>query len=601
MPSISHRIDLAETALHLISVEVTLEGDGPLPSPLTAFMPVWTPGSYLLREFARHVEALEAFADTDGARLVVRKVRKNAWRIEHAAARRVRVRYRVWANDLSVRTNHADGTHALVNGAATFLAFEGFEAARCSLEVARPERWRVATALARDGDRFVADDYDALVDAPLAAGIHDEERFELQGKGHTVTFWPEAAVPAPDRARFARDLKTILETESAFFGGALPYETYVMLLQLWPRGRGGLEHASSAALLASPSAFGSRDGYLDLLSLAAHEAFHLWNVKRIRPAAFVPPRYETESYTRTLWWFEGGTSYYDWLTLRRAGLATVQEYLDHLGAEMAYVDATPGRLLQALEDASFDAWIKLYRPDENTANSTVSYYRKGEVVCALLDLEIRARSKDARSLDDVLRALWDARDTPIAEDALSTLFERAAGVQLQDLFDAWIRRPGEIDYDATLSHVGLRVERFTRHDAPASLGLRARADGLRTVVIGIPRGGAAHRAGIDVGDELLAIGGRRVDSAGAVDGALAGRAPGGTVEVLVSRDGRTTTRQVTLDPPRPDRVRLVNVPEASAEARARLDAWLGPKERKPTARKAGRGADAPGKSYKVVR
>jgi predicted metalloprotease with PDZ domain len=575
MPRISYRVNLADAALHLVTVEATLAGSADIHAHLVAFMPVWTPGSYLIRELPRHVEAFEVTAD--GAPARARKVRKNAWRIDHPEARSVTVRYRLWANDLSVRTNHADCTHALLNGAATFVGFEGLEHAQCSVTFDAPEGWRVTTALARGGDgAFVAEDYSALVDAPFEAGSHDEERFLLLGKDHTIAFWPSGAATPGDRARFARDLRAILETQARLFGGSLPYDRYVVLMHLWPRGRGGLEHASSAALLASPGAFASRETYIDLLSLAAHEAFHVWNVKRIRPAAFVPERYDSESYTRTLWWFEGGTSYYDWLTLRRAKLATVQEYLDHLGGEMAYVDATPGRLLHALEDASFDAWIKLYRPDENTANSTVSYYRKGEVVCALLDLEIRARSRDTRSLDDVLLALWAQHGrAPVGEDALQPLFERVAGVSLEDLFAAWIRAPGEIDYEATLAHAGLRVERSMRHDAPASLGLRARADGLRTIVSAVPRGGTAHRAGIDVGDELLAVGGRRIDSAGAIDAALSGKTPGEVVEVLLSRDGRTATRGATLDPPRADRVKLVPRADASPEARARFEAWLG--------------------------
>jgi predicted metalloprotease with PDZ domain len=575
MSSVSHRINLAETALHLVSVETTLEGDGPLPAPLTAFMPVWTPGSYLIREFARHVEALEV--EADGAPAIARKVKKNAWSIEHAGARHIRVRYRVWANDLSVRTNHADASHAFLNGAGTFFAFEGFEDTPCTVRVECPPAWRVITALPRNADgAFVADAHAALIDAPIAAGVLDEERFIALGKEHTVAIWPQGSASPHDRSRFARDLRTIVETQAQIFGGALPYERYVVLLHLWPRGRGGLEHASSAALLASPNAFSSRDGYLDLLSLAAHEAFHVWNVKRIRPAAFVPERYDGETYTRTLWWFEGGTSYYDWRTLRRARLATLAEYLEHLGSEIAYVDATPGRLLAALEDASFDAWIKLYRPDENTANSTVSYYRKGEIVCALLDLEIRARSKDARTLDHVVRALWNEHaNVPVPEDGLLPLFERVAGVPLEDLFRAWIRTPGEIDYDASLAHAGLRVERSMRHDAPASLGLRARADGLRTLVSAVPRGGAAHRAGIDVGDEILGIGGRRVDGPSTIDAALGSRAPGESVEVILAREGKTSVRAVTLDPPRADRVKLVARADAPPEARARFEAWLG--------------------------
>ncbi len=561
----------------MIEVEARIEDDRALP-PLTFYMPVWTPGSYLVREFARHVEGLTASTEHGAAK--ARKVRKNAWRVEPNGARGLVVRYKLWANDLSVRTNHVDATHAFLNGAATFLALEGHEEEACSVEIEAPPEWRVSTSLvasAPDVRRFQAADFHDLVDAPLEIGTHETEPFELLGKPHAIVVWPAGVSSAQDRTKLARDLRTILDTQAGLFESELPYDRYVVLLHLCSRGRGGLEHASSAALLASVTSFATREAYLDLLSLVAHEAFHVWNVKRIRPAAFTPYRYEGESYTRLLWWFEGGTSYYDYLSLRRARICSVAEYLDHLAAEIAYVEATPGRLVQTLAEASFDAWIKLYRPDENTANSSVSYYRKGEIVCALLDIEIRTRSDGRKSLDDVARMLWTEHGKtgiPVEEDALELLFQRATGVDLSDFFDRWLRTAAEIDCDATLAHVGLRVERSTRHDAKASLGLRSRADGPRTLVTAVPRGGGAQRAGIDVGDELIAIGDKRIE-AGGVEAALAGKRAGEAVPVLIAKDGRTMTREVTLEPPRADRVKLVLRTDASPEARARFEGWLG--------------------------
>ena len=270
--------------------------------------------------------------------------------------------------------------------------------------------------------------------------------------------------------RLVEDTRTIVASEAKLFGGSLPYDSYDLLLHLSPRGRGGLEHSASAALIASPSSFGTRDAYLDLLSLVAHEVLHAWNIKRIRPAALTPYRYEHECYTRLLWWFEGATSYYDWRILAMTRLCTVEEYLDHLAAEIGYLDQTPGRLVHALEDASYDAWIKLYRPDENSQNSSVSYYRKGEVVCALLDLEMRARSGGRASLDVVMAHLWEeygAPRRPVPEDAMQGIFERVAGTSMADLFETWIRAPGEIDYSVSLARVGLSLERSPRRRCPA--------------------------------------------------------------------------------------------------------------------------------------
>lgn len=564
----------------MVHVETTVAGDD-LPDAVVLFMPVWTPGSYLVREYARHVEGLAADRPARAA-----KIRKNAWRIDRGPAARFVVRYRVYAADLSVRTSHVDETHAFLVGAALFLGLEGSEHAGARVEISVPAGWRAATALhpipGPPGDagvyRFDAPSFDALVDAPIELGTHREERFEALGKPHRYSIWPHDSIDDRDVGRLALDTKTIVEAEAALFGGALPYDAYELLLHVSPRGRGGLEHRAGAALIVSPGAFAGRDSYLDALSLVAHEVFHAWNVKRIRPAGLTPYRYGEECYTRLLWWFEGATSYYDWRILRTARLCTVDEYLEHVAGEIAYLDQTPGRLVHALEDASFDAWIKLYRPDEHSANSSVSYYRKGEVVCALLDIELRARTGGRASLDKVLAHLWSAYgadEIAVPEDALQVIFEHVAGVPLGDLFDAWIRSATEVDYAATFAHVGLTIERSTRPDGPAtSLGLRVRSDSGRAIVSSVTDGSAASRAGIDAGDELLAVGGHRIDGIH-VETPLRARAPGDEVDVTIARDGRLLVRRATLDAPKKDRVKLVPDRQASRAARDTFAAWLG--------------------------
>ncbi len=585
MPALSvvHRVSIPSPQTHLVHVETTLSASGAaehaLPEALIVFMPVWTPGSYLVREFARHVEGF--WAEPPGRAV---KVRKNAWRIETRGTARIVLRYRVHAGELTVRTSHVDDSHAFLVGAALFLCVEGQETLGARVEIVPPRGWRAATALPAahgHGDevlRFDAPDFDTLVDSPIELGTHREEAFEVLGKPHRYAIWPARLVSDADARRLVDDTRTILETEAKLFGGALPYGEYDLLLHLSPRGRGGLEHNASAALIASPASFATREGYVDLLSLVAHEAFHVWNIKRIRPAELTPYRYGEECHTRLLWWFEGGTSYYDWRVLALARLCTLDEYLDHLAGEIAYLDQTPGRLVHSLEDASFDAWIKLYRPDDNSSNSSVSYYRKGEIVCALLDLEIRARSGGKASLDAVLAALWEeygAQGRPVPENAMQPLFERIAGVPLGDLFDAWIRASWEIDYARTLGRVGLAIERSSRGEPhTCSFGARVRSEGGRAVVGSVVREGGAWRAGIDPGDEILAIGGMRVDGVN-VDGPIRGRAPGDVLEVLLARDGRIQTRNVTLDAPRLDRVKIVAKADAPASARAAFTAWLG--------------------------
>ena len=568
--SIVHRVSIPAPQTHLVHVETTLSG---APDELVVFMPVWAPGSYLVREYSRHVENLVAEAPARAT-----KIRKNAWRIATAGAKAVVVRYRVYANELTVRTSHVDDTHAFLVGAALFLGVEGHLSARARVRIEAPAGWLAATSLpAIDGD-FEAADFDALVDSPIAVGLHREERFLVLGTPHRYTIWPAHGATDEHVAELVRDTATLLEREALLFGGAFPYDHYELLLHLSPRSRGGLEHRASAALIAPPNAFATRESYLDLLSLVAHEVFHAWNIKRIRPAGLTPYRYQEECYTRLLWWFEGATSYYDWRVMALSKICTVEEYLDHLAAEIAYLDATPGRLVQPLEETSFDAWIKLYRPDENSANSSISYYRKGELVCAMLDLEIRARSGGRASLDAVLGTLWaeyGVHERPVPEDAMQGVFERATGVPLGDLFDAWIRSASELELGPTLAHVGLQVERSARPDgAPCSLGVRLRAEGSRAVVSSVTRGSCAASAGVDPGDEIIGVGGARVEG-GNVEALLKSFTAGEEVDVLLARDGRLQTRRATLDPARSDRVKLVPRKDAPPSARAAFEAWLG--------------------------
>ncbi|HEU4533477.1 MAG TPA: PDZ domain-containing protein, partial [Polyangiaceae bacterium] len=350
----------------------------------------------------------------------------------------------------------------------------------------------------------------------------------------------------------------ILETEAALFAGdappgaALPYDRYGFLWHVSSKGRGGLEHADCSTLLVPPSLWRSRPGYLDVLSLVAHEFFHLWNVKRIRPAGLSPYRYEAENYTRLLWWFEGATSYYDWLVLRRAGLCTAREYADHAAHELARLQDTPGALVHSLADASFDAWVKAYRPDENAPNSTVSYYLKGEVVAALLDLEIRARSGGQKSLDDVVRRLWSEYGRPgipLPEDGFAPLAEAATGLRLAPLLERWVETTEPVDPAPTLARFGLVHERKPQPSGPrASLGMRVRTLHGRTVVDSLVRHGAAMRAGLMRDDELVAVGGRRVDE-GHVEAALQGLSAGAETDLVVAREGRMLNRRATLDPP----------------------------------------------------
>lgn len=588
MFEIVHRVSIADARAHLLAVETTVQRTGgrdPLPPTLTFFMPVWTPGSYLVREYARHVEGFAPrVADAAAPH---RKVRKNAWQVETAGATSVTVSYRVYANDLTVRTNHADTTHAYWNGASTFLTLDEAPSLGARVVVDVPRDWQIATALPSEGaagDRtFVAKTFDELCDSPFECGKLIERSFTALGKTHRIAAWDNADARTVDWDRVATDTKTLIETEAKLVAGdrpieqALPYDRYLFIWHVSPRGRGGLEHRDSTTLLAKPSSFQTRSGYLDILSLVAHEFFHLWNVKRIRPGGLFPYRYEEENHTRMLWWFEGATSYYDWRSVRLSKLCTASEYLNHLADEIGRLQDTPGALVHPLEEASFDAWIKAYRPDENSLNSTVSYYLKGEIVCALLDIELRHRTSGAKCLDDVVRHLhwhYGANETPVPEGALPAIFREVGGVSLDDCFDRWVKSAAPIDVNEVFAKVGLALERTTRRDAPpASLGVRMRLDGGRAVVDAVPRGGPAHRAGIDPGDEIIAVNGRRLTE-GRLEFPLFGLTPGTTVPVLVTRDGWVRTIDLTLALPVPTESKLSPLPNASDGARLLYEKWM---------------------------
>jgi predicted metalloprotease with PDZ domain len=314
----------------------------------------------------------------------------------------VTLRYRVYAHELTVRTSHLDGSHGYFNGATLFLYTEATRNLEHLVTVEAPEGWTPFAALERRGEAFVAKDYDELVDSPFEVGPHTPLTFTAAGVPHEVVVWGDTV---PDEARLCSDLQRICEAQAKLFGG-LPMRRYLFLLYLTDKGRGGLEHKASTSLLFPRAGLQNARGWEDLLTLAAHEYFHLWNIKRVKPRALVPFDYSQENYTSLLWAFEGGTSYYDNVFVLRAGLMSDNRYLTRLGETLSTLHAIPGRKVQTLAEASLVSWVKHYRPDEHSHNSAISYYLKGEVVAALLDLEIRRATDNARGLDDLMRLLW---------------------------------------------------------------------------------------------------------------------------------------------------------------------------------------------------
>jgi predicted metalloprotease with PDZ domain len=572
-----YRLSLPEPASHLFHVEVTLSRPGAVAE---LCFPVWTPGSYLVREFARHVEGLRA-EDGTGQPLPVTRLDKHRFSIAAGGAPSVVVRYRLFANELTVRTCHLDGTHGYLNGAAALPYASGRLAEPCELEVVPPEGWEVSTALPGGPRRFTARDYDELADSPVEIGRHKVFRFQVAGKAHELALWGRGHV---DEERLTDDTRRIVETFARLFG-ALPYDRYLFIVHLADARRGGLEHARSTTLDVARTAFFPREAYEETLALIAHEFFHLWNVKRLRPAALTPYDYGREQYTRLLWWFEGVTSYYDGISLVRAGLAEPASYLRGLGRTLTTLARTPGAAKMSLEEASFLAWVKHYRPDENTPNSAVSYYLKGELVALALDLALR---RAGGSLDVLVRTLYARQPASgLPEDGV----ERAVAAVLgegpaRSFFDRNVR--GVEPLELGLEPLGLRVGRRAaagfddKGGTPAPEGGAppagylgaAFAPGGRLQVQGVREGSPAWTAGLQAGDEIVAEDGFRVDR-GALWDRLCQLGPGGKLLLTVFRRDELTPVELVLAPAPLDTIWIEPDPAAPASAHAAFEAWCG--------------------------
>ena len=466
--SIYYKITAINPAAHLFSIDLTISS--PDPEGQVIWLPVWIPGSYLIREFARNIVTIEA--ESNGEHIPLRKLDKSSWQI-NPVSNPLTIRYVVYANDLSVRGAYLAADRGFFNGTSVFLAVKGRESLACEVEIVSPglANWRVATTLcpirinqAAFGV-YRAENYDELIDHPVEMADFSEVQFLACGVPHRVVI---SGRHEADLSRLAQDLQRICEYQIQFFGEPAPFKEFVFLTLAIGDGYGGLEHRSSTALICKrsdlPLAHETeiKPGYLQFLGLCSHEYFHSWNVKRIKPAAYAPYDLKHENYSRLLWAFEGITSYYDDLTLVRTGLISPQTYLDLLSQTITSVERGGGRLLQNLEDASFDAWVKYYRPDENSPNVLVSYYAKGALFALCLDLTIRRESSGTKSLDDVMRALWlkyglsfDIQQQGIAEDEWELLAQQITGLDLTDLFQLGLRSTADLPIRELLIECGI--------------------------------------------------------------------------------------------------------------------------------------------------
>jgi predicted metalloprotease with PDZ domain len=592
---LSYTLAFPQPHTHLYEVSLTI---GNVTTPqLDLSLPIWTPGSYLAREYARHVQDFNA-DDRLERPLPWRKIDKATWRIETGASsdgqKTVRVSYRVYANELATQTSHLDATHAYFNGASLFMYIPSAVNRPHRIKFITPEGWRVTTPLALKPDAdgyYTAADYDRLVDSPTEIGTHKLLEFTVRGKPHRAAIWGQYEF---DDNRLMNDLAKIVEEGAKMFGG-LPYDHYTFIIHVQPGIGGGTEHLNSNVSMTTPVAFKYERGYKSFLGLESHEYFHHWNVKRIRPLALGPFDYQRENYTRGLWVSEGVTSYYGDLLLRRAGLISVNEYLEGLADTVVGYEQTPGRFEQSAESASFDAWIKLYRPDENSINSAMSYYTKGELLGMMFDIEIRALTGAAKSLDDVMRLLLENHGLPkpgFTEAELKAAFEKVAGVDLTNFWNRFVAGHDEIDFAAYFNKAGLQLAKGYRPgspyaagktDKPGSLGVRTRANGDRVVVANVIAGSPAYEGGVNAADELVAIDGKKIDANNGVErqgqpgllpNLLNDLRAGQGVTLTVFRHERLMSFDLTAAVKPFDYYAITELKDASEAQKALRDSWL---------------------------
>lgn len=560
-PQIEFTVSMTKPWTHLLEVEARISSPS-LGPDFELVMPVWTPGSYLVREYARHVQDF-AVKDSTGNTIAWEKTEKNSWRISNGGAKAVVVTYRVYANELTVRTNELNSEHAFFNNGALLMHPRNWISAASTVKINPYSNWKVATGLPKvpgTENTFRASNFDILYDSPFEVGDFVEVPFTVQGKKHRFVFCGDGNY---DGKRVATDTAKIIEEAYKIFG-ELPYEDYTFIVNL--RGGGGLEHLNSTALQANKYSFrGPR--YTDFLSLVAHEYFHLWNVKRIRPDALGPFDYSNENYTKSLWVAEGVTSYFESLLLRRAGLISDAEFLSGKAGQIEALQERPGRFQTSAEEASFDAWIKYYRPDENSINNQISYYDKGEILGFLLDMEIRSKSGGSRSLDDVMRHLYNEffkKNRNYSPKDVQDASELMAGQSLDSFFSKYVRGREEIDYNSILGNFGLRMSTSDQGSREQTyLGATYSQQGERLTVTSITAGSPAWEQGLNTGDQLLAMDGQRVTQQNFAQ-YISWKKPGDKITLTVFRFDEILNLTVTLGGRIPPDFRINSVENPNA-------------------------------------
>lgn len=510
-PNIHYFVAMSSPESHLFEVTLTVENWQE--KTLDLKMPVWTPGSYLVREYSRHLQNFTANSTENKINLTWEKIAKNHWLINTKNESNITIKYQIYANDLTVRTNHLDATHGYFNGAALFLNIPNYENLPLKITINIPQSsWEVSTSLPKINsleNTFLAENFDTLVDSPFEIGTQKIYNFEVENKPHQWVIWGEGNI---EIEKLIKDTEKIIKTEEKIFGN-LPYDNYFFLLHLSAGGFGGLEHKNCCVLNYPRFGFKKQEKYYRFIQLVAHEYFHLWNVKRIRPKALETFDYDQENYTTSLWFSEGTTSYYDMIIPLRAGIYNHKTFFELLSKDISQYLTIPGRNIQPLGESSFDAWIKLYRRDAYSNNNQISYYLKGQFVTLLLDLLIRNNTDNEKSFDDVMKAMWlkfGQQEIGFTPEQLQVEIEAIANTNLREFFHLYLDTTAGLPFNQYFEPFGLKLEAQIDNNMPPYLGLSIQKKNGIEEIIFVDANSPAGKAGIDAGDELLAINGFRV-------------------------------------------------------------------------------------------
>jgi predicted metalloprotease with PDZ domain len=540
---ISYSVTFPEAQAHYANVEMNISGLSQKSIDLK--MPVWTPGSYLVREFSKNVESFSVISNDQ--MLEFTKTRKNCWHINTAGISSLTVKYKVYCFEISVRTSFVDASHAFLSTTGIFMYPDKMLHQPSTIHIIPYKDWtKVSTSLEPvNDDPFTrqAPNYDILFDSPIEIGNQDVFGFDAVGVKYEVAMVGGGNY---DKERLKKDMAKIVEQETAVYGEN-PNKYYVFIVHNYARGGGGLEHLSSTTLGASRDNYATESGYQNFLSLVAHEHFHLWNVKRLRPIALGPFDYDNENYTTDLWIAEGFTAYYQNIILRHANLIPPDNYLNAAAGVINVIENQPGSKVQTLAESSYDAWIKAYRPNENSINTGISYYDKGAAIAMLLDLEIINSSNGKYALDDVMKYMYDTyykhKKRGYTDVEFKHGFEKFAGENLDDFYKNYIYGLTPIDYNKYLGYAGYKLTDELAATNEPTLGINIANNNGKKMVTAVLRGGTAWIDGINVNDELTAIDGNPITDVATM---LNGKKPGDKISVSVNRDGLPVILQVTL-------------------------------------------------------